>query len=70
VVSRDDIDACDVPAISYEQSVSADSELRINRAFDILFEEVLRRRKSKIPNEINRHIRPGFDRPAGGGTNN
>jgi hypothetical protein len=68
-VSRDDIDSCDVPSLSYEQATSADGEVRIHKAFDILFQEVMRIRKSKIPNETNSHIRPGFDRPAGGGTN-
>ena len=69
MVSRDDIGSCDVPSLSYEQAVSADGEARIHKAFDILFQDVMRIRKSKIHNEINRHIRPGFDSPAGRGTN-
>jgi hypothetical protein len=69
MVSRDDIDSSDVPSLSYEQAASADGEARIHKAFDILFQEVMRIRKSKIPNEINSHIRPSFDRPAGGGKN-
>jgi hypothetical protein len=61
--------SCHAPSFSYEQAISADGENRISKAFDILFQEVMRIRKSKKNHEISSHIRQGFDRPAGGGTN-
>ena len=52
--------------ISYELVTSPDGENAVNKAFDLLFQEVMRIRKSHKPHEINRDIRPGFDRPARG----
>jgi hypothetical protein len=58
----------DRPSLSYEPVISPVGDNAIQKAFDILFQEVMRIRKSK-KHEINRHIRQGFDRPAGRGTN-
>jgi hypothetical protein len=57
--------SCCGPSLSYEPATDSDSEIRINRAFDILFQEVLRIRQANHPHEINRHLRPGFDGPTG-----
>jgi len=35
------------PSINFEQVTSADGETHVNKAFDILFEEVMNIRKSK-----------------------
>ncbi len=40
---------CD--GIDYEQVISPDGDNRINKAFDILFQEVMRIRISKKPHE-------------------
>jgi hypothetical protein len=62
--------SCQCPTLGYEPAASSDGEDRINKAFDILFQEVMNIRKSNNPHEINRHLRPGVHRPAGRGTNN
>jgi len=59
----------DYLTVGYEAVVSPDSNQRIAQAFDILFQEVIRIRKSKKTHEISSHIRQGFDSPAGGGAN-
>jgi hypothetical protein len=57
------------PLVGYEPGTSTDAENRINTAFDILFQEVVRVRKSNNTHEINRHLRQGLNRPARRGTN-
>jgi hypothetical protein len=61
--------ACRCPCLGYEQVMSSGSENKINKAFDVLFQEVTRIKKSKQINEIGGRICQGFDSPAGGGTN-
>jgi hypothetical protein len=61
--------SCRCPGLDYERVTSSDSENRINKAFDILFQEVMNVRKSINPNEISSHLRTGFDRPTGRGAN-
>jgi hypothetical protein len=61
--------SCCYTELSYEQSASLDGENRINKAFDILFQEVVRIKSSKTKHEISSDIRPGFHRPARRGTN-
>lgn len=46
--SSDDA-VCHYPVLGYEPATSADSDNRINKAFDILFQEVINIRKSKFP---------------------
>lgn len=53
------------PSIAYEPVIASDGDDRINRAFDLLFQEVMTVRKINHPHEISRHIRQGFNRPAG-----
>jgi len=48
-------DGC--PSLSYEPVISPDSDHRINKAFDIVFQEVMRVRKLKKSHETNSHIR-------------
>jgi hypothetical protein len=64
----DCLGSSDRTTLSYEPVISPDGDNAIHKAFDILFQEVMRIRKSK-KHEINCHIRQGFDRPAGRGTN-
>jgi len=40
--------SCRRPSITYELVTSADDEIQLNKAFDILFEEVMNIRKSKL----------------------
>ena len=65
----DDVCSDKPPRISYKPATSPGGDKRINKAFDLLFQEVMNIRKSKNTHETNGHIRPGFDRPAGGRTN-
>ena len=44
-------------SIGYEGVISPDGNRRINPAFDLLFQEVIRIRKSRNPHEISSHIR-------------
>jgi hypothetical protein len=39
--------SCRCPSINYEPVTSTDSENRVNKAFDVLFQEVMNIRKSK-----------------------
>jgi hypothetical protein len=66
---RDDICSDVCPSLSYESVISTDGDNRVNKAFDILFQEVMRIRKLNKPHEINSHIRQGVNSPAGRGAN-
>jgi hypothetical protein len=57
------------PILDYEPVTSPEGESKINKAFDILFQEVMRLR-IQIPHEISSDIRSGFDSPAGRRTDN
>jgi hypothetical protein len=67
--SRSNTGSDDHLSIGYEEVISPDGNQRINQAFDLLFQEVIRIRTSRNPHEISSHIRQGFNSPTGGGTN-
>jgi hypothetical protein len=53
----DDICSGECPSLSYESVISPDSDHRIKKAFDIVFQEVARIRKLRKSHETSSHIR-------------